>query len=113
MSSELSPRFGEFSFNFCGLERVMAAARICDNSASRSSVVSVSGGGAKVMVVSGLGSEPCEVVRTVVAACGRRFQGKTMGCRSRAQLQETHRVRTRENQRAIRRQVMRVLAIGL
>ena len=45
----------------------MAAARIPANSASLSSVVSVSSGAAKVMVVSGIGSEPQKVVRSVVA----------------------------------------------
>lgn len=46
----------------------MAVAKIAANSAIRSSVVSVPGGAAKVVMKSGTGSEPCEVVRLVVAA---------------------------------------------
>lgn len=68
MSSELSARFGVFSFICRGLERSMAVAKIAANSAIRSSVVSVPGGAAKVVMKSGTGSEPCEVVRLVVAA---------------------------------------------
>ena len=55
----------------------MAVARIWDKSASRSSVVSLSGGAAKVMVVSAIGSEPFEAVRTVVAGLTEPFQVKT------------------------------------
>jgi hypothetical protein len=53
------------------------------SSASRSSVVSVSAGGAKAMS-SCMGSEPPEAVCSVFAACGDRFQVKTRGCRSGA-----------------------------
>lgn len=67
MSSELSPRFGEFSFIRRGLEREMAIARIAANSASRSSVVSVSSGAATLMVVPDMESEPQEAVRSLVA----------------------------------------------
>lgn len=45
----------------------MAVARIAANSAIRSSVVSVSSGAAKLMVAEGMGSEPWEAVRSVVA----------------------------------------------
>lgn len=49
MSSELSPSSGEFSFVSRGLVRAMALARMVASSASHSSVVSVSAGGAKAM----------------------------------------------------------------
>lgn len=83
MSSELSPSSGEFPFIFSGLVRTMALARIAASSASRSSVVSVSAGGAKVMS-SGMGSEPLEAVYSVFTGHGRGTQVKTTGCRSRA-----------------------------
>ena len=80
MSSELSPSSGEFSFVSRGLVRVMALARMAASSASRSSVVSVSAGGAKAMS-SGVGSEPPEAVCSVFAGCGEGIQVKTGGCR--------------------------------
>ena len=46
MSSELSPSSGDFSFVSRGLVRAIALARMAASSASRSSVVSVSAGGA-------------------------------------------------------------------
>ncbi len=75
MSSELSPSSGEFSFISGGLVRAMALARMAASSASRSSVVSVSAGGAKVMS-SGMGSEPPEAVCSVFAARGEGFKLK-------------------------------------
>ena len=66
MSSELSPSSGEFPFVFGGLVRAMAPTRMAANSVSRSSVVSVSAGGAKAMS-SGIGSEPPEAVCSVFA----------------------------------------------
>ena len=81
MSSELSPPGGEFSFVSRGLVRAMALARMVASSASRSSVVSVSAGGAKAMS-SCMGSEPPEAVCSVFVARGEGFQVKTIGCRS-------------------------------
>lgn len=66
MSSELSPSSREFSFLSGGLERTMALARMATSSVSRSSVVSVSAGGAKAMSL-GMGSEPPEAVASVFA----------------------------------------------
>lgn len=86
MSSELSLSFVEFSFIFCGLARSTAAARIRASSARRSLAVSVSGGGAKLTLVSGMSGEPQELFCPVVAAKRKGFQVKTMGCRSVAQL---------------------------
>ncbi len=83
MSSELSPSSGEFSFVARGLVRAMAPARMAASSASRSSVVSVSAGGAKAML-SCMGSEPLEAVYSVFTVHGRGTQVKTTGCRSRA-----------------------------
>jgi len=76
MSSELSPSNGEFPFISSGLVREMALARMVVSSASRSSVVSVSAGGAKVLS-SGMGSEPCEAVCSVFAVRCRKFQAKS------------------------------------
>ena len=90
MSSELSPSSGEFSFIPRGLVRIMASARMAASSASRSSVVSVSAGGAKAMS-SGMGSEPPEAVCSVFAACGGQLQAKTGGCRSGAKQNEIDR----------------------
>lgn len=73
MSSELSPSSGEFSFVSGGLVRAMAPARMVASSASRSSVLSVSAGGAKVMS-SGMGSEPREAICSVFAAWSKEFQ---------------------------------------
>ena len=69
MSSELSPSSGEFSFVSRGLVRAMALARMAASSASRSSVVSVSAGGAKSML-SCMGSEPPEAVCSVFTERG-------------------------------------------
>ena len=80
MSSELSPSSGEFSFVSRGLVRVMALARMAASSASRSSVVSVSAGGAKAMS-SCMGSELREAVCSVFAGRGGGIQVKTKGCR--------------------------------
>ncbi|WP_397542046.1 hypothetical protein [Roseovarius salis] len=76
MSSEQSPSSGEFSFVSGGLERAMALARMAASSASRSPVVSVSAGGAKVLS-SGMGSELLEVICSVFAASGKGIQVKT------------------------------------
>ena len=84
MSSELSASFADFSFVVGGLVRSTAAARIWASSASRSSVVSVSGGGAKLTLVSGMVGEPQELFCPVVAAMRKGFQVKTMGCRNGA-----------------------------
>lgn len=93
MSSELSPSNGEFSFFFGKLERAMAVARMVDSSANRSSVVSVSAGGAKAMSL-GMGSEPPEAVCSVFAARDMKFQVKTMGYRSCAKSKENDRSRS-------------------
>lgn len=74
MSSELSRSAGEFSFVSGGLVRAMTPARMAASSVSRSSVVSVSAGSAKVMS-SGMGSEPPEAVCSVFASDGHNFQG--------------------------------------
>ena len=84
MSSELSASFAEFSFIVGGLVRSTAVARIRTSSASRSLVVSVSGGGAKLTLVSGMAGEPRELFCPVVAALEEGIQVKTMGCRSGA-----------------------------
>lgn len=94
MSSELSLSRGEFSFVSGGLVRVMALVRMAASSASRSSVVRVSAGGAKVLS-SCMGSEPPEAVCSVFAACSARTQAKTMGCRSGAKKAEGRRARPR------------------
>ena len=83
MSSELSPSSGEFAFVSGGLVRAMTPARMAASSGSRSSVVSVSAGGAKVMS-SGMGSEPPEAVCSVFAGLSRLNQAKTICCRSPA-----------------------------
>jgi hypothetical protein len=83
MSSELSPSSGEFPFDSSGLVRAMALARIVASSARRSSVVSVSAGGAKAMSL-GMGSEPPEAVCSVFAGLARLNQAKTICCRSPA-----------------------------
>ena len=80
MSSELSPSSGEFSFVFGGLVRSMALARMMDSSANRSSVVSVSAGGAKAMSL-GMGSEPPEVVCSVISGWVAEFQYNSDTCR--------------------------------
>lgn len=85
MSSELSPSSEEFSFVSRGLARAMALARMAASSASRSSVVSVSAGGAKAMS-SCMGSEPPEAVCSVFTARGDGFQVETTGCRISAYL---------------------------
>ena len=74
MSSEQSPSSGEFLFVSGGLERAMALARMVDSSVSRSWVVSVSTGGAKVRS-SDMGSERPEAVCSVFASEGHDFQG--------------------------------------
>jgi len=94
MSSELSPSSGEFPFFSGGLVRAMALARMAASSVSRSSVVSVSAGGAKVLS-SGMGSEPPEAVCSVFAGREGAFQGKTAGCRSGAKKGEGRRARPR------------------
>lgn len=80
MLSELSPSSGAFSFVSRGLVRAMALARMAASSASRSSVLSVSAGGAKAMS-SGKGSEPPEAVCSVFAGRGGGIRVKTRGCR--------------------------------
>lgn len=92
MSSELSPSSGEFSFVSRGLVRAMALARMAASSASRSSVVSVSAGGAKAMS-SCMGSEPPEAVCSVFAACCGKIQVKTGGWRKCEKLRVGERVR--------------------
>jgi len=87
MSSELSPLSGEFSFISRGLVRAMALARMTASSTSRSSVVSVSAGGAKAMS-SCMGSEPPEAVCSVFAGRGERIQVKTESCRGCAKRSE-------------------------
>ena len=76
MSSELSRSSGDFSCVSGGLVRAMAPARMAASSVSRSLVLSVSAGSAKVMS-SGMGSEPPEAVCSVFAASGKRIQVKT------------------------------------
>ena len=92
MSSELSPSSGEFSFVAGGLVCAIAPARLAASSASRSSVVSVSAGGEKVMS-SGMGSEPPEAVCSEFAGCNTRIQAKTVGWRGSAKLREPVRSR--------------------
>jgi hypothetical protein len=53
------------------------------SSVSRSLVLSVSAGGAKMMS-SGMGSEPPEAVCSVFAVCTKDFQAKTISCRNLA-----------------------------
>jgi hypothetical protein len=77
MSSELSPSKGEFPFDFGALVRAMAPARMAASSVSRSSVVSVSAGGAKV-IWSGMGSEPPEAVCSVFAGRSEGIQEKSI-----------------------------------
>lgn len=81
MSSELSASCAEFSFIAGGLVRSTAVARIRASSASRSLVVSVSGGGAKLTSVSGMAGKPQELFCPVVAAIRKGFQVKTTGWR--------------------------------
>lgn len=92
MSSELSPSSGEFSFISRGLVRAMTLARMAASSASRSSVVSVSAGGAKAMS-SCMGSEPPEAVCSVFAGRDEGLQAKTEGRRRREKISETGRLR--------------------
>lgn len=92
MSSELSPLGGEFSCVSCGLVRAMALARMAASSASRSSVASVSAGGAKA-ISSCMGSEPPEAVCSVFAVRGGGIQVKTIGCRNQAKTKEAERTR--------------------
>jgi hypothetical protein len=89
MSSELSLSLAEISFILGGLARSTAEARIRESSASRSSVVRLSGGGAKLTLVSGMAGEPQDLFCPVVAAMRKGFQVKTTGCRGSSRMSES------------------------